>query len=113
VDLDLDLDLDLDGPGPWRPRPLAQWRLGWRARTMMTSLVYARWRRAISGVRSGGSGAGAGPGRRDCSRLERVEVKEALAAVHASEMRELRERLDAVRRAKTRPSPLLTASRTA
>jgi hypothetical protein len=38
---------------------------------------------------------------------ERVEVKEALAAVHASEMKELREPLDAVRCAKARPSPLL------
>jgi hypothetical protein len=53
---------------------------------------------------------------------ERVEAKEALAAVHASKMGELRERLAAAKRAKARPLPrraptpppsfpLLTASR--
>jgi hypothetical protein len=44
---------------------------------------------------------------------ERDEVKEALAAVHASNKRTLQERLDAVKRARAGPSPLLTESRTA
>jgi hypothetical protein len=44
---------------------------------------------------------------------ERDEVKEALAAVHASNMRTLQERLDAVKRARAGPSPFLTESRMA
>ena len=47
------------------------------------------------------------------AKRERDEVKEALAAVHASNMKALQERLDAVKRARTAPSPLLTESRTA
>ena len=40
-------------------------------------------------------------------------MKEALAAVHASNMRTLQERLDAVKRARAGPSPFLTESRMA
>jgi hypothetical protein len=47
------------------------------------------------------------------ARRERVEKQEALAAVHAAEMGALRERFDAAERAKARPLPHLTASRTA
>jgi hypothetical protein len=44
---------------------------------------------------------------------ERAEVKEALAAVHASGMKALQERLDAAKREGPSRFPLLTASRTA
>ena len=47
------------------------------------------------------------------AKRERDEVKEALAAVHASNMRTLQERLDAVKRARAGPSPFLTESRMA
>jgi hypothetical protein len=44
----------------------------------------------------------------------RAEVKEALAAVHASNMlRTLQERLDVVKRVRAGPSPFLTESRMA
>jgi hypothetical protein len=47
------------------------------------------------------------------AKRERVEKKEALAAVYAAEMGALRERFDAAERAKARPHPHLTASRAA
>ena len=47
------------------------------------------------------------------AKRERDEVKEALAAVHTSNMKALQERLGAVKRARTAPSPLLTESRIA